>query len=277
MPKILLVEDDPMISEIYITKFQASGIEVDLAESGRAVLQRARENKYDLVLLDIVLPEMNGMEVLEELRTKPEYDKDLKIVMFSNLSEKSDRDRALHLGANGFVPKTDFSPSQLVAEVTRFLRQFEEQKKQALRVSEGTTMDLKNKNILFIEDEPVFCDIFGGQLEKEGYSVTYLDGEANAVREAVSADTDSSSMKEKSFDVVVIDMAIRKMDGLDAIRLVRESSINSDTPIILFLASVDDTQFAETKKLGADICFLRTRLTPSELLKAVDQLTVQKK
>lgn len=266
MSKILLVEDDPMISEVYMTKFQASGIEADLAESGRAVLQKARENKYDLVLLDIVLPEMNGMEVLEELRTKPEYDKDLKIVMFSNLSEKTDRDRALQLGANGFVPKAEFSPSQLVSEVVRFLRQFEEQKKHAMRASDGMVMEPKNKNILFVEDESVFCDIFGGQLEKEGYSVTYLDGGMGAVQEAV----------EKPFDTVVIDMAIRKMDGLDVIRLVRESSVNSTTPIVLFSASVDDIQFAEAKKLGADICFLKTRLTPSELLREVELLIIRK-
>ncbi|MEI8103688.1 MAG: response regulator [Candidatus Moraniibacteriota bacterium] len=267
MAKILLVEDDPMISEVYMTKFKASGIDADLAESGHAVLQKAKENKYDLVLLDIVLPEMNGMEVLEELRTKPEYDKDLKVVMFSNLSEKSDRDRALQLGANGFVPKTEFSPSQLVAEVSRFLRQFEEQKKHALRASDGTAVESKNKNILFVEDEAVFCDMFGGQLEKEGYSVTYLDGGMNAVQAAV----------EKPFDMVVTDMAIREMNGLDVIRLVRESSINSATPIILFSASVDDAQFAEAKNLGADSCFLKTRLTPSELLKEVGRLITQKK
>jgi DNA-binding response OmpR family regulator len=262
MPKILLVEDDPMISEVYMTKFRTSGIEADLAETGKAVLQKAKENAYDLILLDIVLPEMNGMEVLEELRTKPEYDKNLKIVMFSNLSEKSDRDRAIQLGANGFVPKTEFAPSQLVSEVARFLRQFEEQKKNALRETGEAPSATHHKKILFVEDEPVFCDMFGGHLEKEGYELTYLDGGMNTVRDILG----------QIFDVIITDMAIREMNGLDVIRLTRESELNKATPIILFSASVDDEHFIEAQQLGANRCFLKTRLTPSELTREVNRL-----
>ena len=254
-----------MISEVYMTKFRSSGIDADLAETGKAVLQKAKENAYDLVLLDIVLPEMNGMEVLEELRTKPEYDKNLKIVMFSNLSEKADRDRALQLGANGFVPKTEFAPSQLVSEVSRFLRQFDEQKKNAQRAEGGAPMPKDGKRLLFVEDEPVFCDMFGGQLEKEGYQVTYFDGGMNDVRAAM----------EQVYDIIITDMAIREMNGLDVIRLAKESSVNKATPIILFSASVDDEHFIEAQQLGANRCFLKTRLTPSELTREVNHL-VQK-
>ena len=263
MPKILLVEDDPMISEVYMTKFRTSGIDADLAETGKAVLQKAKETAYDLILLDIVLPEMNGMEVLEELRTKPEYDKDLKIVMFSNLSEKSDRDRALQLGANGFVPKTEFAPSQLVSEVARFLRQFEEQKKNALRETGEATPATHHRNILFVEDEAVFCDMFGGHLEKEGYEVSYLDGGVGNVKQA---------LEEQTFDIIITDMAIREMNGLDVIRATRDSEKNRATPIILFSASVDDEHFIEAQQLGANRCFLKTRLTPSELTREVDRL-----
>lgn len=139
MPKILLVEDDPMISEIYQRKFSAAGFETRIATSGKAVLDILRVEPFDLVLLDIVLPEMSGTEVLEQLRNpKNGYDKDMKIVMFSNLSEKDDRDKAVALGASGFIAKTEFSPSELVTEVSRFLRQFETQKQNAERFASKT-------------------------------------------------------------------------------------------------------------------------------------------
>ena len=78
------------------------------------------------MLLDIVLPELNGIEVLEALRNpKNGYDPNLKILMFSNLNDSADRDRALELGANGFLSKTEFSPSQLVEEVVQFLKRTE--------------------------------------------------------------------------------------------------------------------------------------------------------
>jgi len=263
MPKILLVEDDPMISEVYLTKFRASGIDADLAETGRAVLQKVKDNAYDLVLLDIVLPEMNGMEVLEELRTKPEYDKSLKIVMFSNLSEASDRNRAVELGANGFVPKTDFAPSQLVSEVARFLRQFEEQAKNAQRAAGTLPAVTHHKKLLFIEDEAVFYEMFGHQLEKEGYEVTYLDGGMAEVRQALAGTV---------FDIIVTDMMLREITGLDVIRLVRQSANNVATPIILFSASAEAEHLHEAERLGANRCFLKTRLTPSELTREVNYL-----
>lgn len=121
-----------MISEIYERKFSAAGFEVRIAVSGKAVLEILRKESFDLVLLDIVLPEINGMDILERLRDpKNGYPSELKIVMFSNLNEKDDRDKAVALGASGFISKTEFSPTELIAEVSRFLRQFEMQKQNA--------------------------------------------------------------------------------------------------------------------------------------------------
>ena len=127
-----------MISEIYQRKFSVAGFDVRIAASGKAVLDILRIEPFDLVLLDIVLPEMNGMEVLEQLRDpRNGFDAGIKVIMFSNLNEKDDRDKAIALGANGFIPKTEFSPSQLVEEVSRFLKQFEAQKKNAERLAQG--------------------------------------------------------------------------------------------------------------------------------------------
>lgn len=133
-----------MISEIYQRKFSAAGFEVRIAVSGKAVLDILRTESFDLVLLDIVLPEMSGMEILEKLRNpKNGYDSNIKIVMFSNLSEKDDRDRAVELGASGFISKTEFSPSELIAEVTRFLHQFEARANNADRreISASSALD----------------------------------------------------------------------------------------------------------------------------------------
>lgn len=154
MSKILLVEDDPMISEIYQRKFSAAGFEVRIAMSGKAVLDILLKESFDLVLLDIVLPEMSGMEILEKLRNpKNGYNLETKIVMFSNLSEKDDRDKAIALGASGFISKTDFSPSELIEEVSRFLRQFEAQKHNASRQSVETSDTQKSDALNAEENE----------------------------------------------------------------------------------------------------------------------------
>lgn len=121
MSKILLVEDDPFIAEIYEKKLTDSGFEVVNAKTGKEVLKRVVEDSYDLVLLDLVLPELSGMEVLHELRSKPEYRKDLKVVIFSNLSSPEEQEATQKAGADGFISKTAFTPSQVVDEVRRYL------------------------------------------------------------------------------------------------------------------------------------------------------------
>ena len=121
MPKILLVEDDPFIAEIYIKKISDAGFEVANATTGKEALKRIAETPYDLVLLDMVLPELSGMDILHELRGKTEYDKNLKVVIFSNLSSPEEQEAAAKAGATGFISKTDFTPSQVVDEVKRYL------------------------------------------------------------------------------------------------------------------------------------------------------------
>lgn len=121
MSKILLVEDDPFIAEIYEKKLADAGFEVVNAKTGKEVLKRVAESAYDLVLLDMVLPELSGMEVLQELRGKLEYDQNLKVVVFSNLSSPEEQAAAIKAGATGFISKTSFSPSQVVDEIKRYL------------------------------------------------------------------------------------------------------------------------------------------------------------
>ncbi len=121
MAKILLVEDDDMIAEIYEKKLGDSGFEVVNAKSGKEALKRIAETPFDLVLLDMVLPELSGMEVLQELRGNAEYDKNLKVVVFSNLSGPEEQEAAKQAGAAGFISKTAYTPSQVVEEVHRYL------------------------------------------------------------------------------------------------------------------------------------------------------------
>lgn len=121
MAKILLIEDDEFIAEIYEKKLGSAGFEVTNVKNGREALKRIAETPYDLILLDIVLPEMSGKEVLHELRTKPEYDKNLKVVVFSNLSSLEEQEEMRQAGATGFIAKTGFTPTQVVEEVNRYL------------------------------------------------------------------------------------------------------------------------------------------------------------
>ncbi|MBI1984532.1 MAG: response regulator [Candidatus Wildermuthbacteria bacterium] len=116
--KILLVEDDPLLIDIYTTKFREVGYEVALADAGDKVAGELEKSRPDLVILDIVLPHQNGFEVLADLKKDPRW-KDLKVIMLSNLGQKEDIEKALQLGAAMYLIKAHYTPSQIVQEIQK--------------------------------------------------------------------------------------------------------------------------------------------------------------
>lgn len=118
--QILLVEDDPLLIDIYTTKFKEAGFAVEVADSGAYVLKKAKEVKPDLIILDIVLPHVNGWEVLENIR-KDEELAAIKVIILSNLGQKEEIEKGMKLGADLYLIKAHYTPSQVVREATKLL------------------------------------------------------------------------------------------------------------------------------------------------------------
>ena len=275
MPKLLLVEDDIFIAEIYKKKFETAGFEVVNAVSGKQVLKELSENHYDVTLLDLVLPEMGGFDILREVRTAPGYPKDAKIIVFSNLSGPEERDRAVKLGADGFISKTEYTPSKVVEEVNRYLRQFGEQTKNVARRNDESSSEMTStiepkehhgKKILIIEDEKVFVEMFSKRLIDEGYVVVTKENGFVGSEEAI----------KNIYDVIITDAVLPGMTGGEIIKKIRGEAAMQDVPIILLSASLDEQQFEEAS-VGATKSFLKTKITPSELVYEVNALCTVKK
>jgi len=121
MKKILLVEDDPFLIDIYTTKLKEAGFTVKVAEEGEAVLPALKENTPDLMILDIVLPQVDGWEVLRRIQKEKAFKK-LKIVVLSNLGQKSEIAKGLKLGAMKYLIKAHHTPSEVVEEIKNILK-----------------------------------------------------------------------------------------------------------------------------------------------------------
>ncbi|HDZ54776.1 MAG TPA: response regulator [Candidatus Nealsonbacteria bacterium] len=122
MKTILLIEDDPFLVDLYTTKFKEIGFEVEVATNGREGLRKMKVKKPDILLLDIVLPAINGWEILGEMK-KDEGLKDLKVVILSNLTSKEEVERGLKLGADKYLIKSHYTPSEVVKEIKKILEQ----------------------------------------------------------------------------------------------------------------------------------------------------------
>ena len=121
MKKILIVEDDNFISEMYANKFSESGFEVKIAKDGQEALDKAKEIIPDLILLDIVLPKKDGFEVLNDLK-KEDILKNTKIIFLTNLSEGENINKGLQSEADAYLIKAHSTPSQIVAKVEEIMK-----------------------------------------------------------------------------------------------------------------------------------------------------------
>jgi len=125
MKKILIVEDDPFLIDIYTTKLKDSGFSVEVAKEGESALRKLTEEKFDLLLLDIVLPQIDGWEILEKVKSQKSKVKsleNLKIVILSNLGQKEEVEKGLKLGATKYLIKAHHTPSEVVEEIKAVLK-----------------------------------------------------------------------------------------------------------------------------------------------------------
>lgn len=118
--KILIVEDDSFLLSMYATKFELEGFEVLMAEDGEKGLNAAKKEMPDMILLDILLPKMNGFEVLKNLKADDKT-KDLKVLLLTNLSQRAEVDQGLDMGAVEYLIKAHFMPSEVVVKVKKML------------------------------------------------------------------------------------------------------------------------------------------------------------
>ena len=118
MKKILLVEDDAFLSDIFSKKLRKEGFDVNLATDGIEVVKKIEEYFPSLVLLDIVLPSIDGFEVLKRIRShENKVIQNLPVIMLTNLGQEEDSKKALALGANEYLVKANFTTKEIIEKI----------------------------------------------------------------------------------------------------------------------------------------------------------------
>ncbi len=118
--KILLVEDDKMLADMYITKFSKEGLQVIRAEDGAKGLEIAKQEKPDLILLDIIMPKLDGFAVLRELKKENDM-ANTHILLLTNLGQSEDVEKGRQLGADDYFIKANHTPAEIVEKVKYIL------------------------------------------------------------------------------------------------------------------------------------------------------------
>ena len=120
--KILIIEDDEFLLSMYSTKFEIEGYDVIMASDGEIGLEKVKTEKPGIILLDIMLPNMDGFDVLKGIKANRETSS-IPVILLTNLSQKQDVERGLSMGADDYLVKAHFMPSEVVDKINRLLGQ----------------------------------------------------------------------------------------------------------------------------------------------------------
>lgn len=118
--KVAIIEDDIAISQMYRLKFETEGFEVQTAENGKLGLELVEQFKPDIILLDLMMPEMTGDQMLAELRKKP-WGKEVRVIILTNMGEEEAPKTLRDLGVHSFIVKAEMTPRQVAERVKEAL------------------------------------------------------------------------------------------------------------------------------------------------------------
>jgi len=219
--KILVIDDEPAIADIIKINLEADGYEVDTALDGMEGIEKAKASPPDVITLDVLMPGMNGFQVMELLKKNPGT-ADIPVI-FISIVEGPQKDRGFHLGAVDFLTK----PIEY-GELLKSLKKIES--------SIGKVTGVK-KEVLVIDDEVDVANLIKVNLEDQGYDVFVAYNGPDAIAIA----------RERKPEVIMLDLAMPGMDGFSVMKVLKQDKETEHIPIIVLTGH--DTKGYKQKSL----------------------------
>lgn len=248
---ILIIEDEPFLAEMYKVKFESIGYHVLTADNGEQGIALMRKEKPDLVLLDVIMPVMDGYSLLKIVRSDPELKSQL-IVIFSNLGQDEEIVKGLQLGADDYLVKSNLTPTELTKKLETVLAKGKSDKAETV----------KPIHVLLIEDVRDIIDIYTRRFDHEGFVCQVAENGAWGLKLAQTS----------PFDVILLDLMMPALNGLDALSTLRATPKLKATPIVVLTNSAEPHDIEAAKRAGATDVFIKARVTPTQIVNHIREL-----
>ena len=264
MSKVLIVEDNKVLLNSLRVKLENSGYEVITAEDGDEAIASLKA-KPDAVLLDILLPQKSGFEVLEEINKRPELKK-VTVIIISNSGQNVEVDRAKRLGAKDFLVKADFTPQEVLDKLANFLpppgadpahSSLKESKISNYKSGTGT-----RGTIFVVEDDSFLRKLLVDKLKREGFEVV----EATGGKEALEY------LKKNLPLLILLDLVMPGIDGFEVLDKIRKDPSTKNIPVIVLSNLGEKENVERAKSLGADDYLVKAHFILDEIVAKVSQL-----
>jgi len=260
--KILIVEDETPLLMAIKSKLELEGYEVIYAEEGDEGLRKIKEEGPDLVLLDIILPKMDGFQILEHLN---EEKITVPIIIISNSGQPVEIDRAIKLGVRDYLVKADFTPSDVLEKVKKVLEvapnMLENEKPAGAGSDSGS-----GAGVLIVEDDEFLREVISQKLSKENFDV----------RAAIDAASASDLIREKRPEIILLDLILPGMDGFAFLDQLKKNQSTQSIPVIILSNLGQKEDIERAMSLGAIDYMIKANFTPGEIVQKVRNVLKEK-
>jgi len=256
--KILIVEDEDALASVLSAKFRLEGFAVLIADNGADGLRKIKEWRPDVILLDIVMPKMNGYEVLENLQKN---NNKIPVIIISNSGQDIELEKVKKMGAADYIIKTQIEPGEVAQKVNKLLNI--SAAKTLEKTSPGGQAEANSggAKVLLVEDDSFLRDICRKKLIKEGFNVE------------VAVDGEEALKKVENFmpEIVLLDIILPAMDGFEVLKKIRshKSRLIKNVPVIILTNLGQEEDNRKALALGANDYLVKAHFTTEEIAEKI--------
>ncbi len=264
MAKILIIEDDIFLGDVLMQKLKSRGYEALLSRDGTSGLKQIRQQHPDLVLLDIILPQMNGYEVLEAKQKDPTI-ASIPVIVISNSGQPLEINRALALGVKDYLVKAQFDPEEVIVKVRLQLSQVGEsatsaaEKSTELKPASKGSTDLAGKKIMWVEDDKFLSEIIARKLSMQGCVLFHATEGTEALK----------ILEKEELDLILLDILLSGIDGFEILKRIKSGEKTKHIPVILLSNLGQKEDIEKGKMLGAARFLIKAMMTLDEIVEEI--------
>lgn len=251
---IVLVEDEGVILELLRAKLQSAGFIVRTAQDGASGFQLIKETTPDLVLLDMLLPGMNGLRVLEKMKAAGLLPA-VPVLIISNSGQPVELERAMELGARDYLIKVNFDPREVLDRAKAILDAASPSRPPRGPAATG-------KNVLIVEDDILLAGLLEHKFAASGYRVA----------RALDGDVARGLLAKDSFDVILLDLVLPGVDGFSFLTELKRDERWKHIPVVIISNLGQQEEIGKGMRLGAADYIVKANISPAEIVQKIGAL-----
>lgn len=259
--KILIIEDEEVLSDVLESKLKKAGYDTVVAADGVEGFNKIKEWHPDMILLDIVMPKMNGYEVLEKMKEEKII---IPVIIISNSGQPVELEKTKKLGAVDYLIKTKFNPDDVITKMKKYLNGQGNQVKDEVEIKPRGGDGIVNERglkVLLVEDDSFLRDICAKKLTKEGFLVFEVPDGEQALK----------NLEKIEPDIILLDIILPTVDGFEVLEQIRSNKNKKikQTPVIMLSNLGQEEDVKKALNLGANDYLIKAHFTTEEITEKV--------